>query len=153
VTDEIYRSRKNSFDIVITLRTLEQPRNMRKSFLNELRRVGKKVILYTYVSGNDGLYQENEYCLKHQKIRKRFGLIWFTSEEFFKLRAVMMDEITRVYPNAKYVGRANCKIWLSYMTLSSMPFIWVFIRLIYYLYRKSKDNRPSYLEVMVIQNS
>lgn len=146
--------KKNSFDIVIALRTLEQiPRNMREGFLGELRRVGKKVILYTFVSSNNGLYQGNEYCLRYQKVRRRLGLSWFSPEEFLKSRAVMMDEITRVYPNAKYVGRTNCKIWLSHMTLSHTPFLWVLTGLIYYLIWKRKDNEPPYLEAMVILNS
>jgi hypothetical protein len=61
-----------------------------------------------------------------------------------------VDEMKKIFPQAKIIGRKNCDIWLKYIILSRRAFFGYLTGLIYYFIWKKKDNKPPYYESMVI---
>lgn len=146
-----------AIDFVISAATLEHiPQRNRFQFLTELKRVcKKKVILHFPVQSNDGLFKGKEYDLKLQEGYKRiFGFPEpYTTEHLEKGYPQWEETIGKVreiFPESKIIGRKNCDVWLQYRLFSFRPRVGVLGGLIYHLIWRKKDNKPPYLECMIL---
>jgi ubiquinone/menaquinone biosynthesis C-methylase UbiE len=143
----------NRFDVVVSVEAFHQvSKDLRASFLKEVSRVAKKLILLTQATSSDGLYNAKYYSIKYQEARSKYrGIKIVADESYFDSHMVTVDEIKEIFPNATFLGRKNGDIYLKYATLSMVPIVGFFTGLIYYLFWKRRDNKPPFLEVMVVK--
>ncbi len=127
-----------SFDVVCSIAVLPQiPREYRSQFFSELKRVGKRVCIYSEsVQDRDGKFKGLEW-----EARYRQGILdrgRGDSYDFKKLnrRRVELDEVIAFLPD--YVGIQNCDITLKYRLLAANNFMGFFARLKYYFVYKKR---------------
>jgi len=141
-----------AFDVVLSVDTIEHiPSEVRGQFLQELRRVGKIVVLCFPVESEDRLYRAGEYDRNCQEIyRNRFGFEEPWTAQHIQSGHPKIEEIRTVFPTAKYIGHKNCDVWLKCQILQRKPIVGFLAGLMYYLYWTKRDNVPPYYEVIVI---
>jgi hypothetical protein len=136
-----------SFDVVCSVAVLPQiPKELRPQFLSELKRVGKRVCIYSEAvqdeTGNfRGLEWESEY---NREVLGRNGA-GSADDEALAKRRVDLAEITAFLPN--YYGCQNYGVTYRYMSLASRPFMGFWARL-RYLAQQGDDRLPPYKGVI-----
>jgi ubiquinone/menaquinone biosynthesis C-methylase UbiE len=135
------------FDAVISIDTLEHiPEDKRGKFLEELKRVSKKVVILHFVIhdpkrqflGRDGDLRFNEWHLKYFKKE----LCW-TSEHLALVLPTCL-EIEEVFDNPVIRGTQNIDVWFNYMTMQTKPLAG-FLTGFYYMFKwKDKEGQPPF---------
>lgn len=113
----------NEFDVVISSDTLEHiPKDERPKFINELKRVGKIVLLHFVMHdppnnflGRDIDFEFNKWHLKEFKTDEPWTL------EHLKVESPTCSEIQSYLPGASTMGTQNINVWFKCQTLSSYP--------------------------------
>lgn len=143
----------HSIDILISCATTEHiPRNVRLKFFTELKRVCKsKIMLHFPLESDDGLFRGKEYDIRFQNTHKQiFGFEEPNTAQHISSSHPRLDEIKKIFPNSRIIGRKNCDVWLKYMILSRKPLVRFLTGLIYCLFWKRKDNSPPFYECITV---
>ena len=141
-----------SFDVVCSIATLPQIlKELRPEFLRELKRVGKKVCLYSEaVQDKEGFYKGLEWESKfHKDVMKREHMAVYDTQRLDR-RRVELDEIMEGLEPDHVAGCQNFDITYKYMSLSWRPVIGFFTGLMYYFVWKKKDNMSPYRSVIAV---
>lgn len=144
--------RDDCFDIVVSVATLEHiPKDARRPFLMELKRISKMVILHFPCEDESGKFMGRRYDLLFQHYHQQiFGAEEEKTAEHIASIHPSINELKALFPRSKVIGRKNCSVWLKYMVLSRRPIIGFLTGLIYLLFWKKEDNKPPYYECMFI---
>lgn len=131
----------NSFDTVISVATLEHiPKENRSKFLKELRRVAKKKVLIYTPYGEVG----EEYDKKLYKFRKKLGKEDRWTREHIQNGLPKIEEIKKIYPNAKIKRIQNAKTWYFIMVLQTIPILnKILPGIFYYLLKPIQNLEPT----------
>lgn len=137
-----------SFDVVCSIAVLPLiPREYRPQFLSELKRVGKRVCIYSEsVQDRDGNFKGLEWEVRFRQEISRKQRRHSDNLEALNRRRVELDEVIAFLPN--YEGIQNCDITLKYFLLAAHNFMGFFARLKYYFVYKKEDNKPPYKGVV-----
>jgi hypothetical protein len=148
--------RNNSFDIVVSVATLEHiPVEARKKLLLEMKRVGKMIILHFPCEDKSGLFLGQESDNAFQEYHKKmFGVEDEKTAEHLSSMHPQIEELRAIYPGCKIYGRKNCEVWLKFMVFARKPIIGFFAGFAYLLFWRKKDNVPPFYEcLLVYQNA
>lgn len=109
----------NAFDCIISTAMLEHiPRDQRQEFIDEWKRVGKRILLYVPF-GTHG----RKYDLLLWRLKKCFGMHDKWTEEHIMYGIPTLVELKEYFPTAKITFIQNGNIWLITTFLSSFPII------------------------------
>jgi len=137
----------NSFDIVISVDVLEHiPKNIRRLFLKELRRVCRRMVLLHFILHDpDYWFLGGDADLKFQRwYIKTFGRAEPNTAEHINAGHPNLSEVYSELPSSQIIGTQNINVWFKYMTFRCKPIIGLFTGLIYYFMWKKIDDRPPY---------
>ncbi len=135
----------NQFDCVLSVAMLEHlSLEQRQKFINEWKRVGKKVLVYVPF-GKDG----EKYDRQLLKLRKFIGMYDKWTEEHIKYGLPRLDELRIYFPNAKITFLQNANVWLITTFLSSLPIIGRIFPGLVYIFLKNKDNNEPFIGCIV----
>ncbi len=114
--------RDRAFDLAVSIDTLEHiPSKDRRSFLNEIRRVGKRGYLLFPVDDENGSYNASE-CDREfaQFCKEHLGFLERPLMEHLRFGVPTVDWLNR---NGLKIlgGNRNTSAWLAYMRLSKLP--------------------------------
>ena len=142
----------DSFDIVISVATLEHiPKDARRPFLMELKRISKMMILHFPCENGSGKFLGRRYDLLFQHYHQQIlGIEDEKTAEHIASIHPSINELRAPFPRPQVIGRKNCGVWLKYMVLSRRPIIGFLTGLIYLLFWEKEDNKPPYYECMLI---
>ena len=92
-----------------------------------------------------------KYLIKNiKKYKKITGTEDSNTLEHLRHGLPRIENITKLFPDSKIIGRQNCDVWCSYMVLERLPYIRLFIGLFYLLFLKDDDNKPPYHACLVM---
>ena len=143
----------NSFDIVTSVDSLEHVPNFKKqAYCEELKRIAKSyVIIHCPVDSSDSRFQgttcDNMFL---QWYRKRFKRDEPNTVEHLNSGLPKMEELAKLFPGAKIVGKQNAGVWLRCMKWEFTPYIRFITGVLYKLFLLRRDNLPPYHACLLV---
>lgn len=135
----------NSFDIVISVDSLEHTTN-KVLYCEELKRVTRKaVILHCPLDSQDNNFQGTIYNRKYYNwYLAKFKKEEINTKEHLLMGLPTLEEITTLFPGVIIIPQQNCRIWLLLMQIKAIPYIGILTTIIYKLFLKKNDNVAPY---------
>lgn len=137
----------DSFDVVTSVASLEHiPKQLRNSYLNELKRVCKqKVVIYVPVDEIGEKYDKRLY-----QIKEWFGFEDNWTKEHIENGLPKTDELKKIFPNGDFNGIQNAKVWLTVMVMEALPIVNLILPgIIYIVFLKWFDKRPPFYGLII----
>lgn len=140
------------FDVVVTVDTIEHiPKIARASFIDELKRVSRKlVIIHTPLVNDDGTFNA-KVCdvMFNQKHLERYGFEERNIAEHIKYIHPTLAELRKELPHAYFHGLQNCNTWYKYMLLRHSP-LGLFAGLFYLLFLQKYDSKQPFYSCLIV---
>jgi ubiquinone/menaquinone biosynthesis C-methylase UbiE len=143
----------DSFDVIVSVDCLEHiPGSKKEDFCQELQRVAKKyVILHCPADSSDGSFQGSHYDRKFlQAYQRIFGKPEPSTLDHVTRGLPRIEELIALFPSSTIVGRQNCKVWLKYMVLGSIPFVKLITGLVYKVFLQRTAHLPPYHACLLV---
>lgn len=140
----------DSVDVITSVASLEHiPKQLRDSYLNELKRVCKyKVVIYVPVDEIGEKYDKRLY-----RIKKWFGFEDNWTKEHIENGLPKTYELKKIFPNGNFKEVQNAKVWLTVMVMEALPIVNLILPgIIYFLFLKWFDKRPPFYGFVIAWN-
>lgn len=139
--------RNESFDILTSVSTLEHmPKERREAFLNELKRVARKMVIIYVPVDQFGARYDRKYAEIHQKL---LGYVEPFTAEHIRYGLPSLAELRRSFPDADICGVQNCAVWYVLILFEGVPILQLFAGLFYLAILKKFDDNPPYYGCIV----
>lgn len=145
----------NSFDVVISVDSLEHVAELRKiDYCRELKRVAKRYVLLRCPADSlDGRFQGTPYTIElFQRLQKHPKIIDFGSNiiEHLECGLPKVEELTDIFQGATIQGKQEINSRLRYMMWERMPYFGFLAGLIYKLALEKRIEQPPYHACLLI---
>jgi ubiquinone/menaquinone biosynthesis C-methylase UbiE len=143
----------NSFDVVISLDTVEHlPNSQRTYFFKEMRRIARQAVIVTCpLQSGDGVFQARDFDLTlAQTITARRGTFPDWLREHLAQGHPTQKEICQLLPGAEIKGAESCSAWMRLASLYQRNFLWMFAGIYYLLRVRKNDTQPPYRRALLI---
>ena len=143
----------NSFDIVTSVDSLEHvPNSKKQAYCEELKRVAKSyVIIHCPADSSDEKFLGTTCDIMFlQWYRKRFKRDEPNTMEHLNSGLPKVEELAKLFPGTKIVGKQNPGVWLRCMKWEYTPYVRFITGVFYKLFLMKMDNLPPYHACLLV---